>query len=122
METAIGVFAERERAEEAVKHLLDQDVPKESIVYLTRSESEAKSVGKELGAYAGGFVGGAAGLSAGVATATLLAIPGIGPVFALGFGAAVLLGLVGAGTGAVVGASASNDPNAPAIPTRPAAS
>jgi anti-sigma B factor antagonist len=113
METAIGVFAARERAEEAVKSLLEQNVPKESIVYLTRSESEAKSVGKELGAYAGGFVGGAAGLSAGVAAATLLAIPGIGPVFALGFGAAALLGLVGAGTGAAVGASASNDPGAP---------
>ena len=118
METAIGVFAARERAEEAVKSLLEQNVPKESIVYLTRSESEAKSVGKELGAYAGGFVGGAAGLSAGVATATLLAIPGIGPVFALGFGAAVLLGLVGAGTGAAVGASASNDPGAPVPSTR----
>jgi anti-sigma B factor antagonist len=116
MEAAIGVFATRERAEEAVKSLLQQNVPKESIVYLTRSESEAKSVGKELGAYAGGFVGGAAGLSAGVAAATLLAIPGIGPVFALGFGAAALLGLVGAGTGAAVGASASNDPGAP-VPT-----
>ena len=50
METGIGVFAARERAEEAVKSLLEQNVPKESIVYLTRSESEAKSVGKELGA------------------------------------------------------------------------
>jgi anti-sigma B factor antagonist len=118
METAIGVFAARERAEEAVKSLLEQNVPKESIVYLTRSESEAKSVGKELGAYAGGFVGGAAGLSAGVAAATLLAIPGIGAVFALGFGAAALLGLVGAGTGAAVGASASNDPGAPVPSTR----
>lgn len=117
METAIGVFAARERAEEAVKQLLEQHIPKESIVYLTRSESEAKSVGKELGAYAGGFVGGAAGLSAGVAAATLLAIPGIGAVFALGFGAAALLGLVGAGTGAAVGASASNDPDAPAPTT-----
>src|ERR1700736_568463 len=116
METAIGVFAARERAEEAVKNLLEQSVPKDSIVYLTRSETEAKNVGKELGAYAGGFVGGAAGLSAGVAAATLLAVPGIGPVFALGFGAAALLGLVGAGTGAAVGAVASEDPSAP-VPT-----
>src|ERR1700694_2974612 len=114
METAIGVFAERERAEEAVKHLLDQDVPKEAIAYLTRSETEAKVVGKELGAYTGGFVGGAAGLSAGVAAATLLAIPGIGPVFALGFGAAALLGLVGAGAGAAAGGRASHDHDAPA--------
>src|ERR1700730_10153479 len=113
METAIGVFASRDRAEEAVKELREQQVPKEAIIYLTRSESEAKSVGKELGAYTGGFVGGAAGLSAGVAAATLLAIPGVGPVFALGFGAAALFGLVGAGTGAAVGGSAANDQDAP---------
>ena len=44
-------------------------------------------------------------MSAGVVAAALLAVPGIGPVFALGFGAAALLGLVGAGTGSAVGAS-----------------
>ena len=78
METIVGIFAGRDRAEEAVKELLQRQVPKESIVYLTRSQSEAENLGKELGAYAGGFVGGAAGLSAGVAAATLLAIPGLG--------------------------------------------
>jgi len=114
METAIGVFASRDRAEEAVKELREQQVPKETIIFITHSESEAKSVGKELGAYAGGFVGGAAGLSAGVAAATLLAIPGVGPVFALGFGAAALFGLVGAGTGAAVGGGAAHNSDAPA--------
>ncbi|MDP9147419.1 MAG: STAS domain-containing protein [Acidobacteriota bacterium] len=122
METAIGVFTSRERAEEAVKELRKHNVPHESIVYLSRSESEAKSIGKELGAYAGGFVGGAAGLSAGVAAATMLAIPGIGPVFALGFNAAALLGLAGAGAGSAVGASASTDPDAPSPTTGPNAS
>jgi hypothetical protein len=73
METAIGVFAQRDRAEEAV--------------------------------------------SAGVVAATALAIPGIGPVFALGFGAAALLGLVGAGTGAAVGQSAAHDSSAPSPTT-----
>jgi anti-sigma B factor antagonist len=104
METVIGVFSSRERAEEAVTELLAQRVPEESIVFLSRSESEAKVVGKQLGASVGGFMGMATGASAGVAVATLL-IPGIGPVFALGFGAAALLGLAGAGTGAAVGAS-----------------
>jgi anti-sigma B factor antagonist len=113
METAIGVFAARERAEQAIQKLLEQGVPESSIIYLTRSETEAKSVAKQLGAYAGSFVGGAAGLSAGIAAATLLAVPGIGQVFALGFGAAALLGLAGAGTGAAVGATAAHDPNAP---------
>jgi anti-sigma B factor antagonist len=121
METAIGVFAQRDRAEEAVKNLLEQGVPKDSIVYLSRSEREASTIGKELGAYVGGFMGGAAGMSAGVVAATALAIPGIGPVFALGFGAAALLGLVGAGTGAAVGKTAAQDSSAPS-PTTGAAS
>jgi anti-sigma B factor antagonist len=117
METAIGVFAQRDRAEEAVKNLLEQDVPKDSIVYLSRSEREASSIGKELGAYVGGLMGGAAGMSAGVVAATALAIPGVGAVFALGFGAAALLGLVGAGTGAAVGQSAAHDSSAPSPTT-----
>jgi anti-sigma B factor antagonist len=117
METAIGVFAQRDRAEEAVKNLLEQGVPTESIVYLTRSEREASSMGKELGAYVGGLMGGAAGMSAGVVAATALAIPGVGAVFALGFGAAALLGLVGAGAGAAVGHSAAHDSAAPSPTT-----
>ncbi|MGO9059821.1 MAG: hypothetical protein ACLQU2_20945 [Candidatus Binataceae bacterium] len=51
-------------------------------------------------------------MSAGVAAATLL-VPGIGAVFALGFGAAALLGLVGVGAGAAVGKSVSQDSSAP---------
>jgi anti-sigma B factor antagonist len=105
METVIGVFAACERAEEAVKSLLGEFVPVESIIYLTRSESEAKSIGKELGAYASDFKVGGAGLSAGVAGITLLALPGIGPVFAHGLGANTLLGLAGA--------SAARDSSAP---------
>jgi anti-sigma B factor antagonist len=107
METAIGVFASRDRAEEAVRELLEQRVPQDSIVFLTRSESEALSLGKELGAYAGGFVGGAVGMTSGVVAATLLVIPGIGQVFALGVGATALLGLIGAGTGSALGKAMS---------------
>jgi len=108
METAIGVFAARDSAEAAVKDLIAQGVPQQSIVFLTRAQSESKTVGKEVGATVGGFVGGAAGLSAGVAAATMMLVPGIGQVFALGFGAAALLGLVGAGTGAALGNVASD--------------
>src|SRR5216684_4123870 len=112
METAIGVFASRDSAEESVKELLQLGVPESSLVFLTRSESEARTVGRQLGAFAGGFVGGAAGMSAGVAAATLL-LPGIGAVFALGFGAAALLGLAGAGAGATTGAAIAREPGAP---------
>jgi anti-sigma B factor antagonist len=115
METAIGVFASRDHAEEAVKELRQRGVPEQSINYLTRSESEAKTIAKEFGTYLGGFMGGAAGMSAGVVAATLL-LPGIGPVFALGFGAAALLGAAGAGTGRTVAAAAAHDAEAP-IPT-----
>jgi anti-sigma B factor antagonist len=115
METAIGVFASRDRAEEAVKELRQSGVPEHAVNYLTRSESEAKTIAKEFGSYVGGFVGGAAGMSAGVVAATLL-LPGIGPVFALGFGAAALLGAAGAGAGRTVGSAATHDAEAP-IPT-----
>jgi anti-sigma B factor antagonist len=112
METAIGVFASRDNAEGAVKELRKRGVPEQSIVFLTRSESDAKTIAKELGAYVGGFVGGAAGMTTGVVAATLL-LPGIGTVFALGFGAAALLGLAGAGAGASVSSAAVHDSEAP---------
>jgi anti-sigma B factor antagonist len=112
METAIGVFASRDKAEEAVKELRQRGVPEQSIIFLTRSENEAKTIAKEFGSYVGGFVGGATGMSAGVVAATLL-LPGIGPVFALGFGAAALLGLAGAGAGRTVGSAAAHDTEAP---------
>ncbi len=112
METAIGVFTHRDHAEEAVKELRERGVPEEAMVFLTRSENEAKTIGKEFGAYVGGFVGGAAGMTTGVVTAALL-LPGVGTVFALGFGAAALLGLAGAGAGASVGSAAAHDASAP---------
>ena len=114
METAIGVFASRDQAEGAVKELRERGVPEESIVFLTRSESEAKTIAKELGAFVGGFVGGAAGLTTGVVAATLL-LPGIGTVFALGIGAAALLTGAGAGAGAgsAAGSAATHEADAP---------
>ncbi len=112
METAIGVFASRDNAEGAVEELRKRGVPEQSIVFLTRSESDAKNIAKEFGAYVGGFVGGAAGMTTGVVAATLL-LPGIGTVFALGFGAAALLGIAGAGAGASVSSAAVHDADAP---------
>ena len=119
METAVGVFSSRDRTEEAVKQLLQRGVPEQSIVFLTRSESEAKTITKKVGAYVGGLAGGAAGLGAGVVAASLL--PGIGPVFALGFGAAALLGLAGAGAGATVGSAVAPDSEAAPTPAEKSA-
>lgn len=106
METAIGVFASRDRAEEAIKDLRER-LPEESIVFLTRSESEATRVSKEFGKVVGGIAGGATGLYAGIVASLL--VPGIGPVFALGAGAAAVLGLAGAGGGSVLGKAVAHD-------------
>ena len=43
METAIGVFASRDRAEDAVKQLLSQGVPEPCIVFLTPTEDAAQA-------------------------------------------------------------------------------
>lgn len=99
METAIGVFASRDRAEEAIKELREH-LPESAIVFLTRSESEATKVSKEWGKVVGGIAGGATGLYAGIVASLL--VPGLGPVFALGAGAAAVLGLAGAGGGAAL--------------------
>jgi anti-sigma B factor antagonist len=112
METAIGVFSSRERAEEAVRELLGSRVPEESIVFLTQSETEGVTHGKQAGATVGGFMGMATGMSAGVVAATLM-LTGIGTVFALGFGAAALIGLAGAGGGAAVGKAITEGGDAP---------
>src|SRR5271170_1632699 len=112
METAIGVFKSRERAEEALKELLERKVPQESIAFLTTSETEAVSVAKEVGTYAGGFLGGAAGMTAGVVATTILLIPGLGQAFAIGLGATALFGLAGARAGSAV-AKAAADESAP---------
>ena len=113
METVVGVFSARDPAEQAVKELLKQGVPQESIVFLTRSESDALSLGRDIGAFAGGFVGGAVGLSTGVVAATLLLIPGIGQVFALGVGATALAGLIGAKAGAAFGKATAQHSGTP---------
>ena len=113
METAIGVFDSRERAEEAVKTLLQKQIPEQAIIFLTRSESEAMSFGKGIGSYAGGFLGGAVGTTAGCVGAALALIPGFGQVFALGVGGAALLGYLGSKAGASIAKGVAEDPRAP---------
>ena len=102
METAIGVFTTPESAEQAVDSLLAEQIPRDAIVYLTRSQADANRVARRMDAAAGGALGGATGLTAGIAAATMLALPGIGQIFALGLGAAALLGLAGVGTGIAI--------------------
>lgn len=104
MLTSIGVFSSRTDAEHAVHELLDVQVPREAITFLTPEVgSEGHSgVAKTLGAFVGGAVASGAGLSAGIVAATLL-VPGIGPILAIGIGAATLFGVGGAAAGKAVG-------------------
>lgn len=105
MPTAIGVFTSREQAEAAVHELRAANVPDNSISLLTpeTSHTEHRHTGKKVGAVVGGAIGTSTGLSLGLAAATL-AVPGIGPVLAIGLGAAALLGFGGLTAGKSVGA------------------
>ncbi len=115
METAIGVFASRDRAEVAVKELR-QHMPDQSIVFLTRSETEATRLSKQIGGMVGGIAGGATGLYAGIVASLL--VPGLGSVFALGAGAAAILGLAGAGSGRALGETVGQHGEAAATPAQ----
>jgi len=106
MQTSVGVFSTRADAENAVRELLNVNIPADSITFMTPEIGADDSAGfaKGMGAYVGGAVGGGAGLSIGVAAASL-AIPGIGPILAIGIGAAALLGLGGAAVGGKAGSA-----------------
>ncbi len=111
MHTAIGVFSAREEAHAAFQELLRREVPQDEIVFLCRSEAEDSNA-TESGVTIGGLVRFAAGMSA----AVLLVVPGIGPVVALGFGAAALLGLAGTGTGAGLAKTTVSGAAVPSLP------
>lgn len=118
METAIGVYASRDRAEQAVKDLIAKNVPADSIVFLTRSESDASNFAKEVGGFAGGFLGGTVGMAAGAAAIALALVPGVGQVYALGVGATALFGYLGARSGSAAAKAIAHDDKAPE-PTAP---
>lgn len=92
METALGVFGSRQSAEDAVRELLNRKVPAEAIVFLTRSEAEARSMRRILSKYVSTMVAEAVNVSLGPGASTLL-VPAIGRVFSIGYGAAALLGM-----------------------------
>lgn len=95
-----------------MKELWAKGVPEQAIVFLSRSENEAKTIAGQFGAYVGGLVGGAVGMSSGAIAASLL-LPGVGAVFAVGLGAAALLGLAGAGAGSSLGSAGMPDATGP---------
>jgi anti-anti-sigma factor len=78
MKTAVGVFSNLDRAEQAIRALLKNRVPAERITFLTRSEPEANSIGQRLYSESGlRDVGASARFS-------VISVSGIGPVLVQG--------------------------------------
>jgi anti-sigma B factor antagonist len=102
VETLIGVFDSQENARKALKDLLRENVPRESIVFLTRSENEIVALAEELRARVSGLVLTSSELENTSDSEDFLqvtpsiarfTVPGLGSVFSLGSGAKAALGL-----------------------------
>ena len=114
MQTEVGIFNSRQQAERAIQNLLSSNIPEAAITVLAgenanleqlpTTDTEADGMGKTLTGFLGGAVGIGAGFGLGTAAASML-IPGVGPVIAIGMGAAALLGAGGAAAGATMGGS-----------------
>lgn len=105
--TVIGVFRSRDQAERALEELNREGFNENEISMIARDERGEGGRGRERrggqgfrdqdvseGVATGGAIGGVGGL---LASAGALAIPGIGPVLALGPLAATLSGVVAGG-------------------------
>ena len=104
MKTAVGVFSNLNRAEQAIRALLKNKVPAERITFLTRSEPEAASIGKHLEGQ------GMLQLHTGTpARFSVLSVSGIGPVLVQGPDVADIFEQPGQ-TNLASGPSAPNDP------------
>ena len=117
MEVISGVFSDRGNAAHALKELRSAGFTDRRVAFFTPgtseselektvpvTDSESAGMGAAMGATLGGAFGAAAGATLGLAAASL-AIPGVGPVIAVGAIAASVLGIAGAATGAVAGES-----------------
>lgn len=106
MKTVVGLFDTREQAERAVEELREKDFDHEEISVVSKDDRSGHGGTSDTGdgfeaaddltegATWGGALGGAAGLAASVGA---LAIPGIGPILAVGPLAATLGGAVTGG-------------------------
>jgi len=115
MQSVVGIFSSCAAADKAVREMLQQGIPPQSLIFLTSeqlpqqqveqvptTDTEAHGMGKAIGAFVGGVVGASAGLGLGSAVASLV-VPGVGTILAAGIGAASLLGLGGAIAGEEIG-------------------
>lgn len=103
MSTVIGVFSDEETAESAISAMRDGGFGDDEISLVARGQdgaSDDQMGSLTSGTATGGTIGGVAGLMAGIGA---LAIPGIGPIVALGPIAATLSGAMAGGiTGGLI--------------------
>lgn len=116
MENVVGIFNSLPDAKRAAAILRSLGIPEDQISVLapgtseteveaivTTSDTEQPGMGQAVGGAVGAALGVAGGASAGAAAATLLLVPGVGAVLALGLIGAALLGAGGAAAGAAAG-------------------
>lgn len=104
MRTIYGLYDNQNDLERALRALEDLEIPDEQISVVTR-DGEGRA-GADSGAIAAGgaTLGGLTGLLAGLGALGSLAIPGVGPILAVGtLGAALAGTAIGAGVGAAAG-------------------
>jgi hypothetical protein len=122
MKTVAGVFRSYETARGAADNLIthagfshDQvnllapGSLEETIHTIPTTDTEPPGVGAAIGGMLGGALGVAGGLQLGMAVTAL--VPGVGPVMAVGFAGAALLGAGGAAGGAFLGHVADDRSN-----------
>jgi len=104
MSTVIGIFNDQSDAENAVDEIRDAGITDEKISILAKEgmiseEDEESFLDQDLttGIGSGGALGGLVGLLVGAGT---LAIPGVGPILAVG---PIAAGLTGVATGGLAG-------------------
>jgi len=114
MQAITGIFPSQKEAEVAVRRLQASVVPADRITCLTPGGNVPEELSlvpvdtaeqPGMGTAIGAVVGGAAGISGGLMVA---AIPGVGPVIAVGILGAEILGAAGAAVGGLVGRSLEN--------------
>ncbi|NLS45099.1 MAG: hypothetical protein GX969_05105 [Firmicutes bacterium] len=96
MSSVIGTFSRRDEAEKAIHELKNKGFDDNKVSIVAREDKEG---GADIsgGTVTGGAIGGTAGVLAGLGA---LAIPGIGPIIAIG---PIAAGLTGAVAGGLVG-------------------
>jgi hypothetical protein len=119
MKTVVGIFTSSEEAGRAIDGLQRIGLARDNVSFITpgasqkeleavpTTDAEQPGVGKAFGGLVGGALGAAGGMQLGTAVASL-AIPGVGPIVAIGAAAAALLGVGGAIGGAAAGESLEN--------------